>query len=97
MITYVLTAFLGGVLITMVGHVGLLMVLATVLTAIGGGLLTTFSIDTRTSKWIGYQVIYGVGFGFTRQTPIICVQDILAAEDVPVGFAIIMFTQFFAG
>jgi hypothetical protein len=95
--TTLITTFLGGVLITMVGHVGPLMVIASVLTAIGAGLFTTFDVATGSSKWIGYQLIYGLGSGFSRQTPIICVQNILAPKDVSIGYGMIMFTQFIAG
>lgn len=29
----------------------------------GAGLLSTFSVDTNSAKWIGYQVLYGAGCG----------------------------------
>lgn len=32
-------------------------------TAVGNGLISTFSPGTSTGKWIGYQIILGVGRG----------------------------------
>lgn len=33
------------------------------LSAIGYGLMSTFKPGTATSRWVGYQVLYGIGSG----------------------------------
>ena len=38
-----------------------------VLTAIGSGLISTYTPHTSTGQWIGYQVILGAGRGFIMQ------------------------------
>jgi hypothetical protein len=53
-----------------VGRVGYylpLSVLGASLAAIGNGLISTFSTTTSTGRWIGYQIILGVGRGIGLQ------------------------------
>jgi hypothetical protein len=42
-----------------------------VITAIGSGLLTTFTVHTTSGQWIGYQILGGAGRGFAMQ--MVCV------------------------
>ena len=37
------------------------------MTAIGAGLYSTFTVDTGSAAWIGYQVISGAGIGCILQ------------------------------
>ncbi|KAI1811941.1 MFS general substrate transporter [Poronia punctata] len=90
-------SLLGGVLITVIGYYSPFMILSTVLASIGAGLLTTFTPGISSSKWIGYQVLYGLGVGLSRQTPLIAVSTVLAVQDVPIGSGVIMFSQTIAG
>lgn len=39
-----------------------------ILTAIGSGLISTFTPNTATGKWIGYQILIGAGRGAGFQT-----------------------------
>lgn len=68
-----------------------------ILSSIGAGLLTTFTVDEPTGKWIGYQIIYGFGVGFGMQQAIITAQAVLPLQDVPVGTALAAFSQMFGG
>ncbi|KAH7027191.1 major facilitator superfamily domain-containing protein [Microdochium trichocladiopsis] len=95
--TTVFTTAAGGLLLTHVGQVGTLMLVATVFMSIGAGLFTTFKFDSPTSYWIGCQIVYGLGNGFSRQAPAIAVQKVLAESDMPIGFGMIMFSQFMGG
>jgi hypothetical protein len=51
----------------MVGYYIPVALFASVLLSIGSGLMSTFSPTTSTGKWIGYQIIYGVGRGLGVQ------------------------------
>ena len=93
----VLMSILGGGGVTAVGYYTPFFIVSTILQSIGAGLLTTFTVDTSSSKWIGYQIIYGFGVGLAMQQPLIAVQTVLPISDVPVGTALIMFTQTFGG
>jgi MFS family permease len=64
---------------------------------VGAGLLTTFETDTGSAKWIGYQVLYGIGVGLGMQQALITVQTVLPMRDVPTGTAMVMFFQTFGG
>ena len=65
--------------------------------AIGVGLITTWDINTGESKWLGYQIIYGLGVGFGMQQALITVQAVLPLKDIPTGTAMSMFCQTFGG
>jgi hypothetical protein len=65
--------------------------------AIGAGLLSTLEVDSGSPKWIGYQFIFGAGVGFGMQQTLVAVQTVLPAEDIPIGTAIMMFTQTLGG
>ena len=93
----VIFSVLAGAAITKLGYYSPFMIVSAVLTSIGAGLLTTFTVHTSNSKWIGYQIIYGAGIGFGMQQPLIAAQTVLALKDVPVGTAVIMFTQTLGG
>lgn len=69
------------------------MVLATIFGCVGSGLFTTFTADTSTGKWIGYQMIYAVGSSLSSLTPILIAQNALPLHDVPIGSSMVMFFQ----
>lgn len=82
-------------MITALGYYNPFIIVGTAFLAIGAGLFTTFEIDTTSSKWIGYQVIFGLGAGFFVTSPLIAIQAVLSAADTPVGIAIVTFFQMF--
>ncbi|CAN9079477.1 unnamed protein product [Alternaria sp. RS040] len=96
-LSLVIMSLIAGVIVTATGHYAPLMVVSSILMAIGVGLLTTFQPDTSSSRWIGYQVIFGAGAGFGMQQTLIAVQTVLPAYDVPIGTALIMFSQTLGG
>lgn len=55
---------------------------------IGAGLLFTLQVDSSEGRWIGYQVLAGVGAGIALQTPFIAVQTVLSVRDMPTGNAL---------
>ena len=93
----ILVSILSGAVVTKVGYYMPFVIASTLFMSVGAGLLTTFQTDTGHSKWIGYQVMFGVGVGFGMQQALIAVQTVLPLKDVPVGTAIIMFSQTLGG
>lgn len=63
--------------------------------SIGAGLLTTLQIDTGAGKWIGYQIMYGLGLGWCFQIPNLAAQTALPKKDVPMGLALMIFSSLF--
>lgn len=93
----VLAILFAGGLVTRFGYFTPFMIMSSILAAIGAGLLSTVKPDTSTGEWIGYQIIYGVGVGLGFQQPIVAVQAVLPAVDIPVGTAVVVFCQTLGG
>lgn len=96
-LSLVIASMVGGVIVTLVGYYTPFIWLSSILMSIGAGLMTTWTLDTGTGSWIGFQIIFGFGVGFGLQQALIAVQAALPEADVPVGTALIMFSQTLGG
>ncbi|KAI0116071.1 putative efflux pump antibiotic resistance protein [Hypoxylon sp. NC0597] len=83
-----------GVIISKTGYYTPFFFLSSILMPIGAGLLTTFTPATGPAKWIGYQVIFGLGLGFGAQQPLNVAQTVLERPDIATGSSLILFTRF---
>ncbi|KIW92327.1 uncharacterized protein Z519_07311 [Cladophialophora bantiana CBS 173.52] len=83
-----------GIIISRVGYYTPFFILSSVVASIGAGLLSTFTSTTEHPKWIGYQVLFGLGLGFGAQQGLNVVQTILERSDIATGSALIMFARF---
>lgn len=95
LLAVVVGTILSGALVTKIGYYTPFMLASSVLTSVGAGLLTTFEIDTGSSKWIGYQVICGFGIGLGLQLPLVAVQTVLDMSEIPSATALMIFMQLF--
>lgn len=86
-----------GAYISVTGIAAPILVVGTALGVVCTGLLYTFDIGTERAKWIGYQVIGGVGWGIASQIPIITVQATAPAADLAEVTAILLFFQTVGG
>lgn len=91
MVATVLGTVLGGFGSSKVGYYTPFAIFGSAVASIGAGLLCTLEIDTSEGKWIGYQVVYGFGFGFIYQLPNLAMQTVLPKKDAPTGFAMCLF------
>ena len=82
-----------GGFISKTGIVTPIAVAASVIVTVGAGLQYTFDIGTPSSKWIGYQVLSGLGIGFGVQLPIVFGQATADPADLPAVTAIILSFQ----
>jgi MFS family permease len=64
---------------------------------IGSGLMTTFAPDTSAGKWIGYQILVGLGRGIAMQMPMIAAQAKLPPAEISIATANMLFFQYFGG
>lgn len=96
-LSLVVAAMLCGASVQKLGYYTPFMYGSVVLASIGAGLLTTFHEDTNHSKWIGYQVLFGLGIGMGMQQANLAVQTVLKHKDVPTGSALMFFWQSLGG
>ncbi|KAI9698561.1 MAG: hypothetical protein M1820_007451 [Bogoriella megaspora] len=90
----VIGALASGAIISKLGYYNPFVLLSSILTPIGAGLLATFTPSTGHSKWIGYQVLLGIGLGVGAQQPLNVVQTVLEKSDIAIGSSLIIFTRF---
>ena len=86
-----------GIIVSKVGYYTPFFVLSSIISPIGAGLITTFTPATGHAKWIGCQVLFGLGLGFGAQQPMTVVQTVLDRADIATGSAFIMFVRFLGG
>ena len=91
----VLTIIVSGVGVSKLGYYNPFIYASVVLSSVGSGLLTTLAPDTNASKWIAYQILYGVGSGMGFQQPPNAAQAVLPFKDLPTGIAITLFFRNF--
>jgi hypothetical protein len=96
-VAMIVCSALGGLLVNIIGYYTPLMFVGSVFLTIGSGLCTTFEIHTGHAKWIGYQLIIGLGAGLGFQQCINALQTVLSLDDIPIGIAIITFAQSLSG
>ncbi|KAJ5929798.1 hypothetical protein N7454_006748 [Penicillium verhagenii] len=69
-----------------------------ILMSIGTGLLMTVRPhDTSRLKWIGLQILCGVGIGLGEEQGLYMIQTTLPEKDVATGIGLILFAQMFGG
>ncbi|KAF7180228.1 hypothetical protein CNMCM7691_009395 [Aspergillus felis] len=93
MLSMVVASICCGITTQKVGYYTPFAIIGTCIMVIGAGLLTTLQIDTGHDKWIGYQILYGFGMGMCFQQPNLAAQTVLPKKDVPVGIAVMFFSQ----
>jgi MFS transporter, DHA2 family, glioxin efflux transporter len=86
-----------GAYISITGIAAPIIVVGTAIGTVCIGLLYTLDIGTTSGKWIGYQIIGGVGWGIASQIPIITVQATAPAADLAEVTAILLFFQTVGG
>ena len=83
-----------GIFITATGLAVPVKVSGAVIAVLGAGLLYTLDIETSTGKWIGYQILGGVGWGMAFQVPIMVGQGNADLKDMSSITAMILCKSF---
>ncbi|KAJ2892671.1 uncharacterized protein MKZ38_009486 [Zalerion maritima] len=73
------------------------MVVGTAFSLVGASLLYTLDLNTSTGKWIGYQILSGVGTGLAFQIPTMIIQGVTPPADLAPVTAIVTFFQMNGG
>ncbi|KAL3452315.1 major facilitator superfamily domain-containing protein [Aspergillus insuetus] len=92
-LAYVFFSLSGGYLTTVIGYYVPFAYATVIFMSVGAGLLTTFTVSSGSSHWIGYQFLFGAGVGLGLQTAFAAPQCTLPIEDVAIGTAIVMFLE----
>ncbi|RDW79066.1 MDR family MFS transporter [Aspergillus mulundensis] len=92
-LAYVTFSLSGGFLTSLLGYYVPFAYATVVFMSIGAGLLSTFSVDSGSPEWIGYQFLFGAGVGLGLQTAFAAPQCALPIEDIAIGTAIVMFLE----
>ncbi|XMA10117.1 hypothetical protein WAI453_002908 [Rhynchosporium graminicola] len=91
------SAGISSLLITKLGYYLPWAMAGSAITAIGSGLMGTFTHGTPEVAWILFQVMTGVGRGMVLQIPVIATQAILEPSEIAVGSALVVLFQLFGG
>ncbi|KAF2740597.1 MFS general substrate transporter [Polyplosphaeria fusca] len=89
----VVSSILTGVLTTKTGYYTPFLIIGICITAVGAGLLTTLQLNTAIGAWVGFQIIYGWGFGGCIQAPNMAAQTVLPRDEVSIGASLMLFSQ----
>lgn len=90
-------AIVAGIIVTKTGEYQALMVVGTSIISIGCGLIYTLDIDSGSGKWIGYQVLAGIGMGLSMQIAVIVAQGVVDSKDLSEASAMALFCQMTGG
>ncbi|KAK4086355.1 MFS multidrug transporter [Purpureocillium lilacinum] len=74
-----------------------LMAIGAAIATVGAGLMYTFGLDTSAGKYVGYQLIAGMGMGMTLQIPLMANQAAVSPMDISSVSAITLFFQIIGG
>ena len=80
-------------LVTWIGYFQPLLLAGGVLLTVGSGLIITLDIDSSAWKYIGYQILVGVGNGISSQIPLIASLAFAAPEDIALTTALVLCTN----
>lgn len=97
MLAVIISSISTGALVSSFGRYYFILVGGAVFLIVGTGLITTWQVDTEHAKWIGYQVLMGLGAGGSFQIPLSAIQAALDLKDIPTGTACVAFAQTIGG
>jgi len=97
LVAVVLCSVAAGAAVTIWGYYTPFIIAGSAIAAVGYGLTTTFTPETGSGMWIGYQILIGAGIGISFQQPLMAVQTVLDMADVPTGTSLIIFMQTLGG
>jgi hypothetical protein len=90
-------AIVSGIGVRKVGYFLPFSIACGILTAISCGLLSMLGPHTAIARWIGFQILGGVGRGLGIQMPIIAIQNLLPKSQASVAMSLLIFSQTFGG
>lgn len=96
-ISFVATSLVSGAAVSFIGYYTAFVIAGAAFHSVGNGLITTFSASTPESRWIGFQVILGIGAGMGAQASMLPAQTVLKSKDIALGLAVLNFASIVSG
>ena len=87
----------GGAFVSVTGYYTPMMYALPPIASVGAGLMTTWTVDVSTGRWIGFQILFGLGIGLGMQQGMVAAQASLPLADTAIGTALQVFAQMFGG
>ncbi|KAI9827465.1 MAG: hypothetical protein M1832_004815 [Thelocarpon impressellum] len=97
LVSITLASVVVGGTITAIGIYAPFMWVGAAVFTVGSGMLYTLQVSSGAGKWIGYQILAGLGAGAGIQVPFVAVQVVLSSADMPSGNAIAIFFNSLGG
>ena len=97
MISTTVGNIVGGAFVSITGYYTPMMYALPPIASVGAGLMTTWMVDVSTGRWIGYQILFGLGIGLGMQQSMVAAQASLPLADTAIGTTLPMFGQMFGG
>ncbi|KAJ7642221.1 DHA14-like major facilitator [Roridomyces roridus] len=86
-------SMLAGGLISYIGYLTPFMIISSIISSVGIGLLTTLKATSNHTKWIPFEIVVGFGVGLGMQQPQLAAQTVLELKDVPIGTSLMSFMK----
>ncbi|RMY60272.1 hypothetical protein D0865_01623 [Hortaea werneckii] len=96
-LSLVVASILAGQAVGRIGYYTPFAIASAIFMPIGAGLVTTWTVQTGSPKWIGFQILFGFGVGLGMQQATMAAQTVLRKQDVPTGVALLFFAQQLGG
>ncbi|KIW70229.1 hypothetical protein PV04_02520 [Phialophora macrospora] len=96
-ISQAIAGITAGKLVQIIGYCTPWALLGCILTSVGSGLMTTFTVASGAGAWIGYQILAGAGRGTVVQMPVTAIQNLLPPKEVSIATSQIFFWQYLGG
>ena len=93
LIGLVVFAIIGGVGASGTGYYTPFLILSSIITSIGAGMLTTLKVDSGIGEWFGYQVLLVAGAGLGAQNMMLIASVAVDKIDMPITTSVLTFTQ----
>jgi hypothetical protein len=84
---------IAGALITTIGYHAPFMILWSIPTVVGTGMLAGLTNASTISNWLPFEILCGLGVGLGMRQPMLAAQTVLDFKDVPIGTAVVMFAN----
>ena len=93
MLSLVIFSFVTGGLVTWWGYYTPFIIIGAAISTIGAGLMTLYTVDQPDWRAYGFTIVAGAGCGLAFQNAYMSVQAVLPQTTLPIGNAIVMFSQ----